>query len=66
MWLQTGTRAVADVRIFGEHILTARELEGPTSDALAQNRPAGSTQPVAARGRRTRPVPQLGVGVFTR
>lgn len=35
MWLQTGTRAVADVRIFGKHIFTARAIKVETADAVA-------------------------------
>ena len=38
MWLQTGTKAVADVRIFGEHTLMSREINYESGQAEARNR----------------------------
>ena len=59
MWLQTGTRAVADVRIFGQHILTSRELNYEGGQAEASNL-------APARKRRSARHPDLvGAGVFT-
>src|SRR5689334_16039003 len=38
MWLQTGTKAVADVRVFGQHVLTGRAVSVKTGEAvLAKN-----------------------------
>ncbi len=59
MWLQTGTKAVADVRIFGEHTLTSRELNYESGQAEARN------QPTVPRRRRARPPDLVGAGVFT-
>ncbi|HLK32418.1 MAG TPA: hypothetical protein VKT29_04970 [Terriglobales bacterium] len=59
MWLQTGTRAVADVRVFGEHILTAHELNYQSGQAEARNRaPAGKIRSV-------RRPDLVGEGIFT-
>lgn len=58
MWLQTGTKAVADVRIFGTHTLTSRELNYQSGQAEARNRPP-VRKPHSARH------PDLvGAGVF--
>ena len=35
MWLQTGTEAVANVRFFGKHILTSRELDIKAGQVVA-------------------------------
>jgi hypothetical protein len=59
MWLQTGTKAIADVRIFGEHILTSREVNYASGQAEARNRP-----PVRKR-RAVRTPDLVGAGVFT-
>jgi hypothetical protein len=58
MWLQTGTRAEADVRVFGEHILTSNEIDYQTGSAEARNRPP------AARRRSARHPDLLGESVF--
>lgn len=58
MWLQTGTRAEADVRVFGEHTLTSNEINYQTGAAEARNRPP------AARRRSARHPDLLGEGVF--
>jgi hypothetical protein len=58
MWLQTGTKAVADVRIFGEHTLTSRELNYEGGQAVASNL-------ALARKRRSARHPDLvGASVF--
>lgn len=38
MWLQSSTRAVAEVRIFGRHTFLSHDVSYRTSDAVAQNR----------------------------
>ena len=58
MWLQTGTKAIADVRVFGEHTLTSQELNYQNRPAEARNRPP------AANRRRARTPDLLGAGVF--
>jgi hypothetical protein len=57
MWLQTGTRAEADVRIFGEHTLTSNEINYQAGAAEARNRPLASR-------RSARHPDLLGEGVF--
>jgi hypothetical protein len=47
MWLQTRTKAVAEVRVFGTHVLTAHAVKFQASDTVAQN--AAPAKP-AARG----------------
>ncbi len=42
MWLQTGTRAVADVRIVGLHIFTGEAVEVRTADEVAVLRNSGA------------------------
>lgn len=37
MWMQTGTQAIAEVRLFGKHELTSRVIGSQASDALAYN-----------------------------
>lgn len=58
MWLQTGTRAEADVRVFGEHTLTSNEINYQTGTAEARNRLP------AAKRRSARHPDLLGEGVF--
>jgi hypothetical protein len=58
MWLQTGTRAEADVRVFGEHTLTSNEINYLDGSAEARNRAP------AARRRSARHPDLLGAGVF--
>lgn len=47
MWIQTGTKAVADVRIFGTHLLTAQAVNFQSDAALARNlgRPGAGRRP---------------------
>jgi hypothetical protein len=52
MWLQTGTKAVADVRVFGPHVLTGRAVNVKTGEAVAQVA-SPRTPGVAATGQRT-------------
>lgn len=60
MWLQNATRAVADVRIFGEHTLTSRALNYEVAENVAQNR-----VPAAKAGKKARrPSVMLGAGVL--
>lgn len=63
MWLQNSTRAVADVRIFGEHTLTSQALNYEVGEAVAENR-----APVArlAKAKKThrQPSVMLGAGVI--
>jgi hypothetical protein len=58
MWLQTGTTAVADVRMFGEHTLTSRELTYTAGEMEARN------QPPARKRRPVRHPDLVGAGVF--
>ncbi len=37
MWLQTHTKAVAEVRVFGTHVLTANAVKFQPSDTVARN-----------------------------
>jgi hypothetical protein len=73
MWLQNDTHAVADIRLFGRHTLTARALEYRTAEAVAGKR--DSTQPfspvapsAARRAVRTRrsiqPTSIVGAGIL--
>jgi hypothetical protein len=52
VWLQTTTKAVADVRFVGPHVLTSRELEvrPATFDARAQAPPRPRSQRSSGRG----------------
>ena len=59
MWLQTGTKAVADVRIFGEHTLMSREINYESGQAEARNRAP------APRRRAVRTPDLVGASVFT-
>ncbi len=60
MWLQNSSRAVADVRIFGEHTLTSRALNFELEQNVAQNRAPAKVAKKAAR----RPSVMLGAGVL--
>ena len=39
IWVATSTRAVADLRFAGTHVLTSRELDVRTAAVSARNRP---------------------------
>ncbi|MGC2112804.1 MAG: outer membrane lipoprotein-sorting protein [Candidatus Korobacteraceae bacterium] len=41
IWVATATKAVADLRFVGKHMLTSRELEVRTATVSARNRPPG-------------------------
>jgi hypothetical protein len=58
MWLQTGTRAEADVRIFGEHTLTSKQINYQSGSADARNQLPPSRRRSAER------TDLLGAGVF--
>jgi hypothetical protein len=58
MWLQTGTKAVADVRIFGLHTLTSNELNYSAGQMEARNLAP------AHRARSARHPDLVGAGVF--
>jgi len=60
MWLQTGTRAVADVRLVGRHTLVGQATKVQTSEQVAQLPP--KTPRTANRSRAASTV--LGVGVL--
>lgn len=60
MWLPIGTRADADVRIFGKHTFVGRDVQYQTSEAVAR-----VTTPQRLRsGRTRRPSPVATPGVF--
>ncbi len=64
MWLQTQTKAVADVRVFGTHVLTAQALKVETGDTVARNvRPA---RPAARRNNGSRARIIIGAAVPSR
>ena len=42
MWIQQATKAVADVRLMGTHVLTSQELDLRTADVSARNAFPGS------------------------
>lgn len=56
MWLQSGAKASAEVRLFGKHVLTSQDLQYNTSDTVATK---GTT-------RRSRPERALGAAVLGR
>ncbi len=60
MWLQNASRAVADVRIFGEHTLTSKALNFEIEQNVAQNRAPAKVAKKAGR----RPSVMLGAGVL--
>ncbi len=51
-WLQTNVEAVADVRIFGPHTLTAHLVDYRGADVLAMKTAPVNARAVATRGRR--------------
>ena len=58
MWLPIGSRAEADIRIFGKHIFVGRDVEYQTSEAVAK-----VTAPQRLRpGRTHRPTPSSTAG----
>lgn len=64
LWLQTATRAVADVRFVGEHTLTARALNYEVGESVARS---SLQEPIAAakrRNSRRHPSVMLGAGVL--
>lgn len=61
MWLQSRTRAVADVRIFGRHTFLSHDVSYRTSDAVAQNTPAKTR-----RTRTSAPQDVLGAAIHER
>jgi len=63
MWLQNESRAVADVRIFGEHTLTAKALKFEIAQNVAENR-APVARPVKATKKHHQPSVMLGAGVI--
>jgi hypothetical protein len=54
MWLQTQTKAVAEVRVFGTHVLTAQAVKFQSAETVAQNAPARRPAPRPGSARRTR------------
>lgn len=67
MWLQTGSKALAQVRLFGEHTLEARAVRFQAAETVAQK--AAPVIPVAhaASPRNLRPTrPLSGTAVFIR
>ncbi|HEU5451733.1 MAG TPA: outer membrane lipoprotein-sorting protein [Terriglobales bacterium] len=61
MWLQSSTRAVAEVRIFGRHTFLSHDVSYRTADAVAQNR-AQRTR----RARTSAPQAVLGAAIHER
>ncbi|HZU44903.1 MAG TPA: hypothetical protein VE994_19645 [Terriglobales bacterium] len=64
MWLQNSTRAVADVRLLGEHTLTSRALNYEVAESVAQNRVPAATAAKAPRKAHRPPSVMLGAGVL--
>jgi hypothetical protein len=64
MWLQNFTRAVADVRIFGEHTLTSQALNFEVGEAVAENRAPAIRSAKATKKRHQSPSVMLGAGVI--
>lgn len=66
MWLQNSTRAVADVRMLGEHTLTSRALNYELANSVATENREAVAKPtmVAKRASRRRPSVMLGAGVL--
>lgn len=68
MWLQTGTHAEADVRIFGKHTFTSRALKVQSGDVVAQvfsPVPPNFAPGLRNSGRRS-PTPLIGTSVLIR
>jgi hypothetical protein len=54
MWLQTQTKAVAEVRVFGTHVLTAQAVKFQAAETVAQNAPRRpASHPGSARRARS-------------
>ncbi|HZR32947.1 MAG TPA: outer membrane lipoprotein-sorting protein [Terriglobales bacterium] len=77
MWLQTTSRAVAQIRLFGEHIFISRALNFQTGDVVAQSqgpssvatdaRLSSAVRPRASHTRRTLSNPTIiGAGVLAK
>ena len=64
MWLQNTTRAVADVRIVGEHTLTSRPIDYQLGESVARNGAPASTPLIARKAARRHPSVMLGAGVL--
>ncbi len=69
MWMQSNTRATADVRLFGKHTLVSRFLDFEPSQTLAQNRLEGPSAKTAStpdgnRHRARHPQALLGSGLL--
>ncbi len=64
MWLQTETKASAEVRLFGEHVLEAHALNFATAQTLAQKTAIPIRRKAPARPTRT--VPLAGAAVLIR
>ncbi len=62
MWLPVGTRAEADVRIFGKHTFVGRDVQYQTSEAVARVNVPQRLR--SGRTRRPSPVATTGAGVF--
>jgi len=67
MWLQTGTQAVANVRLLGQHTMIARDVDYQLPvqmAALSAPKPAAVPPPVQVAAVKKRPMrPALGAGV---
>ena len=63
MWLQNSTRAVADVRILGEHTLTSQALNYQVGEAIAANE-APVARVAKAKKTHRQPSVMLGAGVI--
>jgi len=77
MWIPTATYAVADVRLFGKHVLTSQSVRIETADQVAQtfpatapwfaNHEAPNLGPSIANRRHLRMLPPMvGTGVYVR
>ena len=64
LWLQTATRAVADVRIVGEHTLTSRALNYEVGESVAANRTPAPVATSVRKNNHRRPSVMLGAGVL--
>ena len=60
MWLQTSSRGSADVRLFGTHVMTARDIGYHSEVARLQPPPSAVYQ----KKRRHRPTTAVGVGIL--
>ena len=64
LWLQDSVRAIADVRLLGEHTLTARTLDYEVAENVAQNHVPLSTAVKATKKAHRHPSVMLGAGVL--